>query len=193
MANVFAIHSVGQSLVTYLSNSYPAELRLTHDCGFELISGTKLKQSPPDDVRITLFLYRVTVNEHLRNAGRVNGRLVEAPLSVDLHYLLTSWAEEPLKEQLTLAWAMRQLHMHPVLDRSSLSPEAGWDAGDVVQIIPAELSNEDIMRVWDSLETAYRLSVSYIARVVRIDPDRGVEARPVVDMRLEVGGREVPQ
>jgi len=79
--------------------------------------------------------------------------------------------------------AMRQLHDRPVFDVASLSPEGGWTASDFVQVIPAELSNEDVMRIWDALDPAYRLSVSYIARTVRIDPDAASVGRPVVATR----------
>lgn len=189
MANVFAIHSVGQSLATYLNKAYPESLRAEHGCSFELVSSSQINTPPDDNTRVTLFLYRVTVNEHLRNQTRGNGRHTDVPLSVDLHFLVTAWGSEPLREQVPLAWAMRQLHQHPVLDSSSLSPEANWDSGDVVQLLPAELSTEDIMRIWDALSEPYRLSVSYIARVVRIDPDEPTEARPVVDRRIQLTER----
>jgi hypothetical protein len=111
------------------------------------------------------------------------------PLSLDLHYLMSIWTDKALTEHVVLAWAMRQLHLNPMLSISSLSPEAGWSPGDVVQIIPAELSNEDVMRIWDAIDPPYRLSVSYIARVVRIDPDEITESRPVVAMRLSFTDR----
>jgi hypothetical protein len=71
-----------------------------------------------------------------------------------------------------------------VLSASSLSPEAGWDSADAVQIVPAELSTEDLMRIWDALTPPYRLSVSYVARMVRIDAERIPDAAPVVASRL---------
>ena len=77
--------------------------------------------------------------------------------------------------------------MFPILDASSLSPEAGWGANEVIQIIPAELSTEDVMRIWDALDPPYRLSVSYIARLVRLDPDAQQHARPVVATRFAYG------
>jgi hypothetical protein len=40
-----------------------------------------------------LYLYRITMNEHLRN-------------TIDLHYLPSVWADKPLAEHSTLAWAM---------------------------------------------------------------------------------------
>jgi hypothetical protein len=116
------------------------------------------------------------MNEHLRNLPRTNHTFdANAPLAVDLHYLMTVWANNALAEHTILSWAMRELYRHPILDKSSLSSEADWNTADVIQLIPAELSNEDIMRIWDALvQNVYQLSVPYVARVVRIDLDRAV-------------------
>ena len=48
-----------------------------------------------------------------------------------------------------LTWAMREIQMHPMLDSSALSPEAEWGPADMVQLIPAELSAEELFRLWD--------------------------------------------
>lgn len=190
MANIQAIHSVGNSIVTFLRNTYPAtigELAMP-DCDFALYSSGELAGTLDDLTRITLFLYRVTVNEHTRQLrpGPMSPEQ-QAPLGLDLHFMLSAWAGNAQDEHLTLAWAMRQLYLHPILDASSLSPEAGWSSEEIVQIVPSELSNEDMMRIWDALDPAYRLSVSYVARLVRIDPDTLLEARPVVATRLGYG------
>ncbi len=191
MANLLAIHSVGASLITYLRNSYPNELRAEHPCEFRLLSSGELAEPGDIGTALSLFLYRVTMNEHLRNTGRMdNPADANVPLAVDLHYLLTVWANNAHTEQVVLAWAMRQFHLHPVLDISSLSPEAAWSAGDIIHLIPAELSNEDVMRIWDALDPPYRLSISYIARVVRIDPDTTADAAPVVATQFAYGSRE---
>lgn len=190
MANVFAIHSVGNSITTYLRNSYPRELAglAMPDCGFDLISSGELAGEPDDATRITLYLYRITVNEHSRQMHGTTGAVSRpTPLGLDLHFLLSAWAGNARDEQTMLAWAIRQLHMFPILDASSLSPEAGWGANEVIQVIPAELSNEDVMRIWDALDPPYRLSVSYIARLVRLDPDAPQAGRPVVATRLAYG------
>lgn len=189
MANLLAVHSVGDSLVTFLKNTYPEPLRTEHACDFRLLSSGELAANDDMGTALTLYLYRVTVNEHLRNAKRWNDPSgSRVPLSLDLHFLLTVWADNALAEHSILTWALGQLHHHPVLDTSSLSPEAAWEPGDVIQIIPAELSNEDVMRIWDALEPSYRLSVSYIARVVRIDGEASA-ARPVVATRFRYTNR----
>lgn len=190
MANVFAIHSVGNSIATYLRNSYPRTLGDVDmpDCAFDLVSSGELAGDVDDTTRITLYLYRITVNEHSRQRVGATASLAHpTPLGLDLHFLMSAWAGNARDEQTVLAWAIRQLHMFPILDASSLSPEGGWGANEVIQVIPAELPTEDLMRIWDALDPPYRLSVSYIARLVRLDPDAQVAGRPVVASRFAYG------
>ena len=193
MANQFAIHSVGNSLRRYLENAYPEPLRTNTACSFRLLSSGEFMNTANFGTTLSLYLYRVTMNEYLRNVPRINQTFDDAaPLAVDLHYLLTVWANNALAEHTILAWAMRELYRRPILDKSSLSSEADWGAADVIQLIPAELSNEDIMRIWDALEPPYHLSVSYIARVVRIDLDAFKSLQVVVANRFSYMDQEVP-
>ena len=195
MANVRAIHSVGTSIVTFLRNTYPVTLdgQPMPGCTFELMSCGQLASTIGEDTRIGLLLYRVTMNEHARQTrptAPMRGRTPPGLLSLDLHYLLTAWAANALDEQVALAWAMRQLHLSPVLDASSLSPEAGWSREEVIQLVPAELGTEEMMRIWDALDPAYRLSVSYVARVLHIEPDEDHETFPAVVATRQVFGVE---
>jgi len=190
MANFQAVHAVGNSIVTFLTNTYPAQMNgvATPACDFALVSSGELSGTIEQTTRVTLYLYRVTVNEHTRQ--RRPGAMSTAhpaPMGLDLHFLLTAWASTAQAEQVPFTWAMRQLYLHPILDASSLSPEAGWGPDEVIQVIPAELPTEEMMRIWDALDPPYRLSVSYIARMVRIDPDSLASATPVVATRLGFG------
>lgn len=190
MANVFAIHSVGNSIATYLRNTYPGDIagRAMPSCTFEAIScGSLAGDIDEEPTRITLLLYRATANEHTRQMQPHTSKAGIAPLTVDLHYLLTAWGGTAADEQIIFAWALRQLHEHPLLDASTLSPEAGWGRDEAVQIVPHELALEDLMRIWDALDPGYRLSASYIARLVRIDPDEEADYRPVVATRFRYG------
>lgn len=193
MANVLAIHSVGHSIATYLRNTYPKNVagQAMPDCDFVQMSSGELAGDIDDSTRVILYLYRVTVNEHCRQQRpTAMSPDQQAPLGLDLHFMLIAWAGNAQEEQLSLAWAMRQLYEHPILDASSLSPEAGWSSEEVIQIIPSELPNDELMRIWDALEPAYRLSVPYVARLVRIDPDKLEAGQPVVAKRLGFGSLE---
>jgi hypothetical protein len=181
--------------MTFLTNTYPAEIGGVDlpQCRFELVSSGQLAGEIEEITRVTLYLYRITVNEYSRQK-RAAGRPADgpAPLHLDLHFLLSAWAANPLDEQVAMAWTMRQLHQGPVLDPSSLSPDGGWSRDEVVQIVPTELSNEDVMRIWDALEPSYRLSTTYVARIVRLDPDTDTEEfRSVVARRMAFGSGEV--
>ena len=193
MANIAAIRSAGSSLATYLDRAY----RATNfpdgvnrpNCTFSLTTIGGLQAANINvangSAHVLILLYRVSMNQHMRTSGRpVRPDMDPPPLSVDLHYLLSFWAGGAEIEQLILAWTLRQMHQTPVLDPSILSQEAAWAADDVIQLIPEEISNEDLMRIWDALEPHYRLSLSYIARVVRIDPDETPDHRRVVASRF---------
>ena len=193
MANLFAIHSVGNSLVTFLRNNYPDQLRASYPCEFRLLSSGEVAAETNDmPTTLSLMLFRVTVNDQLRNTGRTNDPYeTRPPLALDLHYLLTVWASSAVAEHSILAWAMRQLQLKPLLDASTLSPEAGWEIGETVQVVPTDLTTEEIMRLWDALKPGYRLSVAYVARVVRIDGIASPESRPVVATRFAYSEKDV--
>jgi hypothetical protein len=192
MANLFAIHSVSASLMTYLRNAYPEPLRSDHPCDFRVISSGEIEEPENIGTAVTLYLYRMTIDEHLRNLPAHHRPHNPAhPLSLNLHYLLAVWADSALAEHTIMAWVMSELNQHPVLDSAALSPEAQWRPDDQVHIVPVELSTEDLMRIWDALLPNYRLSISYIARVVRIDPVFRPESEPVVAARYRYDEKNI--
>jgi Pvc16 N-terminal domain len=174
MANAFATFAVGQSLVNFLKSAHAAQQEITQPFDVRLISSGELAGSAePARNALTLFLYRITQSAEVRSSTIPGSRIgATPPLALELHYLLTAWADDALMEQTVLTWAMRELQLHPVFDSSALSSQAKWAASDTVQIVPAELSDDDMLRIWSSLSPKYRLSVAYIARVVRIDTVR---------------------
>jgi hypothetical protein len=193
MPNIAAIRSVGSSLADYLDHAYRASLfppGVTRpNCTFSVVSSGQMQtQDDPSNqaVQVLIYLYRVSIDGHLRNAGRPGAPDVQpVALPVNLHYLFTFWSTSADSEHLVLAWTLRQLHLTPLLDASILGREADWGADEFVHIVAADLSNEDMMRVWDALRPDYRLSIAYDARVVRLHPDQVVEAGPVVASRFQ--------
>ena len=142
MANLLAIHSIGESLVSYFGHAYQAlpreqkdELLSGSDPVFSLLSSKEMGGGPtstdPTTSRpaLTLYLYRVTMNEHLRNQPYTGGSSDEPPpLALDLHYLLTAYGAEELHAEILLGYGMQLLHETPVLTRDairrSLAPRA---------------------------------------------------------------------
>ena len=195
MADYQAIFAVGDALAKYLTNNYDATV-VGFPCTFKLVSSAEIANEDTThlDKTVSIFLHRITTAEHYRNVTRLQDNPFDQPvLYLDLHYLLSYWdasAEGAEAEQKILVWTMQQLQSNPILDLSilSLSTSApGWDKTDSVQFVPADLSLQDILDIWDALGPKYRLSVGYIARVVRVD--RAVTpGLPVVATRFVIQG-----
>lgn len=177
MADYQAVFAVGDALAKYLTNNYDPAV-VGFPCSFKLVSSAEIanENTANLDKTVAMYLHRMTTAEHYRNVTRLQDSPFDQPiLYLDLHYLLSYWdasAEGAEAEQKILVWTMQQLQSNPILDTSilSLSSSApGWDKTDSVQLIPADLSLQDILDIWDGLGPKYRLTIGYVARVVRID------------------------
>lgn len=197
MAAFTGIRSVGDSIVAFLNARWQVEpvpggepgelLRDDITATIDLVSSGQLAgEEVAFDNMLTLWLYRVSANEQLRNTAR-SGASKAVPLHVDLHYMLTAWAQTPDIEHRLLGWAMRTLHEASILDASFLSPDGLWKPDEVVHLTPEELTWEDMMRLWDGISPNYRLSYSYVARVVTMEPTVvGDVDVPVIARRVQV-------
>jgi hypothetical protein len=135
---------------------------------------------------VSLYFYRVDFNKTMRAAwsavGHHDGR---SHLPLDLHFLVTAWASNAHEELALLGRTMQIFESDPILSGPLLFPAGEWAPGDAVQIVMEEISTEAVMRTFDSLPVDYRLSVPYIARVIRID---GRTTRPARDVTAAISG-----
>ncbi len=135
---------------------------------------------------LSIFLYRVEPNKVMRAAwsaiGSLDGR---AHLPLDLHYLLTAWADNAEHEHQVLGKAMECLESLPILSGPILYPSADWAPNEAVQLVAEDVGTDSILRTFDSLQADFRLSVAYLARVVRLD---GSAARPSPPVTTVVTG-----
>lgn len=193
MADYTAIYSVGNSIAQYLTNNFTGDVQTAFkNVKFQLVASSQIAeedQTHLDNV-VTIFLHRITIDENFRSATRIQDEPAKkALLYLDLHYLITYWGSDPQAEQSILGWTMQQLRMASILDNSILTPANIWGTDESIQLVPADLSLEDILRIWDALGPKYRLSLCYIARVVRIDVARTSLPEPlVIANRLQYTG-----
>jgi hypothetical protein len=193
VANYQAVYAVGDALVQYLTKNYAAA-NLGYQCTFQLVSSEDIANEDTTnlDKVVSLYLHRMTTAEYYRNVTRLQDLPNDQPvLYLDLHYLISYWdtaAQGAEAEQKILVWTMQQLQSNPILDYSTLylssaAAGAGWNKTDTVQLIPADLSLQDVLDIWDGLGPKYRLTVGYVARVVRID-QATMPGAPVVATRF---------
>ena len=176
MANSDALAVVGRSLERFLNLRFAeppvpvpnkttrAFLVRTED--FDPKTLSSVIQRPA----LSLFLYRVDFNKMMRAAwsavGHQDGR---AHLPLDLHFLMTAWADNAAFEHAILGRTLQAFESTPILSGPLLQQAGDWQPGEAVQLLLEEITTEAVMRTFDSLPTDYRLSIPYVARVVRVD------------------------
>lgn len=191
MAGFAAIAATGISLERFLTDGFvqaqPIDGQTTRAV---LATTTDFEEGAVDSLisapALSVFLYRIDFNKTMRAAwsavGTYDGR---GRLALDLHYLFTAWADNAEHEHLILGRALQCLETTPMLAGPLLHPSGGWATNENVQLAIEDIPTEALMRTFDSLPVKYRLSVPYVARIVRID---SLVARPDVPVTTVVDG-----
>ncbi len=119
---------------------------------------------------VTLFFYRVDYNKTMRAAwsavGAYDGR---SRLALDMHFLLTAWAANAEEELRILGRTMQALEDTPIISGPLLAGGAGWAPDECLQMVLGDMDSETLVRLFETLPIRYRLSVPYVARVLRVD------------------------
>jgi hypothetical protein len=201
VADFRAVLSVSEAMRGVLRSSYRREDFDDTELEFEIntpqqFSSRRLQNG------ITIFLYRMYINGVNRiPAGRVDasGRRQRPLLPLELHYLVTIWAQEHTLQHSLATWTMRTLEDNALLNAGVLNAGGAnvFRQDEVVEISLAEMRTEDLFRIWDVLgATPYQLSIPYLARVVPIESLVHVPAPdgpPIQTRGLRYAALEHPQ
>ena len=177
MANFRCISAAGKTIERVLNACFAEEepISSSQKTKAVLVQSEDFRRTNGDSTEIppqalTIFLYRVEVNRVMRAAwsgvASFDGQI---HLPLDLHYLLTPWAQNSEWEQWILGRTMQCLEATPSLTGPMLYPSADWSAGEAIHLSVEDLGIDSLMRTFDSLVVDYRLSVPYVARIARLD------------------------
>ncbi len=112
-----------------------------------------------------------------------NGQAYRYQLPVDLHFLLTAWAQDASLQHTIAGWMMRVIEDTPTLPAGLLNRKFPnlFESNETVTITAAELNTEELFRIWEVIvHHSYQISVPYVVRQVRIDSSRQfTTGRPV--------------
>ena len=141
-----------------------------------------------------IYLHRITIDDHgrarfFKPAGTDNsGPRPELP--VNLHFLLIANATSAAIEADLMSWAIVELANHSQLDISHVHDiDDEWGQAEVLNITPADMSTEDLMRIWDVFESPYTCTMAYTAKTVRLRLNPQRSEGPDVVTRVFPGGR----
>jgi len=188
MADYRALQAVSDALVHLLTSAYTRSDFDDQALEFTVYGTGNFESSMKQGVSV--FLYRVTTNgSHRIPRGRLNpeGTRDRTQLPVDLHYMLTVWADDPSLQHRIAGWLMRVLEDTPIIPYGELNVVAPsvFHIDETVELIPGDLPLEDMLHLWEAInETGYRLSLPYVARNVYVESRQSVTEGAEVDVRL---------
>jgi hypothetical protein len=145
-----------------------------------------------DNGKVSLFLYFMGINGHMRNRPMVNvgtEALLKPPLPFQLKYLLTPVNDDHLTNQLMLGRMIQFLYDNPTLGPEASLPLDDKKGGTTeLRIHPDNLSIDALNQIWTAMSEPYRLSYSFSVDVVTIDSNKTpVPARRVGGVSSGVG------
>jgi hypothetical protein len=174
MAGFRSAGAVGKSIEAVLNVAFaddpPVATHATHAVlirtdDLDLAAGSIIAPTPA----LSILLYRVDFNKTMRpswsSLGSIDGH---SHLPLDLHFLLTAWADNAEDEHQIIGKTMQTLETLGALSGPLLYPSGEWEPGEAVQLYLEDMATDDLMRTFDSLKCDFRLSVPYIARIVMI-------------------------
>jgi len=197
MRSGLAIASVTAVLKNLLDNEL-IQLSATASMGDVSITvqpPDRIPTGAEERTQLNLWLYRLTPNSGRRRSGTFSTQadlLENPPLALDLHYLLTAYGERDFQAEILLGHAIQLLHETPILTRETirvalasgsssrasgtalplLSASNLADQLEQIKISPEFLSMEEMSKLWSTLQTRSRLSVTYQASMVLIEDRR---------------------
>jgi len=186
---VQSIHAIGAGIVHYLNQSFQFDHQTEESnssvpvCNFQLLSSAEVNRESLNDT-VSFYLYRINVNEHLRNRQRIPSERYGTSLYVDLYYLCSFWFSNAEREQEMLAWVMHKMYHRQMLSNADTQPGSGFEMGDHINVYHVDLPFDEMSRIWSTLMPKYRLSLAYVARSVRIAELSSAAGAAVTSRRL---------
>jgi len=174
MADYRALAAVSEAVIELLRARFQAAPQFfNNELEFKIYLAKDFSQ--PMLAGVSLFLYRIYPNGTQRTPrGRPGpeGQRYRNQLPLDMHFILTAWAQDPSLQHLIAGWMMRMVEDTPNLPPGLLNQKYPdlFDADEGVTVSPAELSTEELLRMWEVVvSNAYQISVPYVARSVKIE------------------------
>jgi hypothetical protein len=147
-----------------------------------LLSGLDLSLDSPatlptggeaDFRRLNLFLYQVLENPYAKNQpwGSPSAAVQTYPaLALNLFYMLTPYARDTLSAHQVLSHAMGLLHDNSIVTGADLAGDLPVTV-EQLAIVLCPMTLEELTRIWNALQSPYRLSVCYEVRIALLQSD----------------------
>jgi hypothetical protein len=192
--SALVIASVTTALKNLLNNGLIRELSGMNagEVTVSTLPPDRIANGAEERAQLNLYLYRLTPNSSWRRTSTTQAEPeVGSFLALDLHYLLTAYGEHDIEAEVLLGYAIQLLYETPILTRDALrtaftltapkyasgaiSTTALDNQPEQVKISTEFLSMEEMSKLWSSLQTRSRLSITYEVATVLVEDRRGCQ------------------
>jgi hypothetical protein len=196
MSDYLVLDAVSKALRQILWDAFDAEPVIRPIVGSEeaIVFSNPTETARDSSNRLSLWLYQITENEHVKNRPMLRSPVVPPPpppqaaraprlvaqyppMALNLYFLATPFAQSDEADHLLLGKTMQVLYDNAII----FLEDTLNDVFEELRVIFCRLSLEELTRIWESLREPYRLSVCYLVRVTRIDSRRRPESGLVVE------------
>ncbi|MBC5783422.1 DUF4255 domain-containing protein [Ramlibacter sp. USB13] len=200
MATHLAIAAVARTVLRLLEQQCPRD-EFTGTPSFALYQSHDFGNAAINE-GFSLMLYRVAVNPGRNLAPRraADGLRRRPSLPVDLHFLLTPWAAEAERQLRLLGWAMRFLEDNAILAANELNHSLSrrelpvFEPDETVELSCDPPAIADYLGLWDKYKARWQTSITYVARMVRLDSELALPEGGLVRVRdLRVGTEQLEE
>lgn len=193
MTSPTVLRDIGITIKKILQNSID-ELAAENSVIFDSPSdiGATSTTATPTDV-LSAFLYQVGENTHLRNVEPSpigTGKMEYPPVTLDLYYLFTAYAQNRDTELMILGKLMQVFRYHAVLRGDVLQGALQTTGNDEIRVVPNVLSLDELNKIWSLFPNkGLKLSLSYMLTPVRIPSENVIDITRVMQKEIAVHTR----
>ena len=181
-----ALAAAGRSIVDLLNRRFQERI-LVPPRPTAVLAGTadfdEVNSSPVAVIQypaISVYCYRICVDRDTRPGWSAVASADGIPrLPLRMHVMIAAWDTVVESELEWLGLTAQVLESESILTGPLLHPSGEWENGDAIQIVAEDLTLDSMSEAFQALTTDYRLSLPYMARVIRIDGRREPVAEDV--------------
>ncbi|WP_412543344.1 DUF4255 domain-containing protein [Longispora sp. K20-0274] len=196
MAGHRALVAAGRSIVDLLNRRFDDLIPAGDRRPVAVLAGTadfdQVNSSPTAVIRfpaISVYCYRISVDRETRAGWSAVASTDGIPrIPLRMHILFAAWDTVVESELEWLGLTAQVIESESILTGPTLHPSGEWEPGDAIQVVPDELALDSLSEAFQALTTDYRLSLPYVARVIRIHGRREQVTEPVATVGTAVRG-----
>ena len=188
MANYTIISDIGNAMVKMFKTEMVPDIIANADAVGLCSPAEK------ENMSLGIYLYDIKQSEAVRVNGMISGGRSKQkfpPVYLDLYYMITAYSMSDSKfkaseEQRILGRVIQLLKDHPTVDIRKVTFDGSSSDEEIASVELLTMDTDEKVKLWNSPNAPYRLSLFYKISPVPIDSTRAVDISRVKSLDFSV-------